>query len=769
MFQLQTPAIRPTEQARRVISGLCFLLTASAAISATDTSNIAPEIVALPEFQVYTQRELPPAETWYYARVGNFEILSSTSNRSTKRFIDDFYCFQNVLAVIAPEARLKAELPAAVILCGDTKQFRKMTSEARKHHIIGPGPSAIVNDSEIATILVDFDSFSDDGKPRMYAPDELFYREYVKLTMGRLTPLPPSWLIEGLSRLISKTDLSKSRIEYGSLEPFMHPGPDSLVEVRRALIGTTTARAMGSRPDMPGGGPSFSVMSGFDRNSTRSHDGMPPFSGLSSGSSGFTSTLEAVPIELMPMGHFFALTSNTAAQYAGSQADDSKNYVSLWPKQAVAFVHMCLYGQDEKYRAGFLKLVERAITTEITEDIFKECFGFGYDQMDKLLAKYLGWARHKSYIFKAKNGLSFTQIPEFELRRATAAEVGRLKGEAYRLAREPEAAKEEFVTAYLRGERDPQLLASLGLMARERGDFQRARTYLEQVASTQIPRPRAYVELARARHEAIRREIGPDQKMNNQQLSTVLSPLLQALKLQPPLVETYLEVAAAWRDSSITPTKAHFSVLIEGNRYFPRSLELAQTTADMYSKYGYTEEAEKAGKHASELAARRSDSTRRTAQSERPPKPETAETTTMETGPSLTPSEPNAVPPLPSAKKPSAGPSTVQPTRLVAVRRFEGDYYELRDVDTKPACATAILASYVPSGPGETTPVRVLLAFVVTDKGVPSQIQVRNECPEKAKDAAVKALEAAHFSPGLKNGKPVATAMVRMVPVVPHP
>jgi hypothetical protein len=769
MFQLQTPAVRLAEHARRVIGSLCFLLTASAAVSATDTTNIAPEIVALPEFQVYTQRELPPAETWYYARVGNFEILSSTSNRSTKRFIDDFYCFQNVLAVVAPEARLQAELPAAVILCGETGQFRKMTSEARKRHIIGPGPSAIVNDSEIATILVDFDSFSIDGKPREYAPDELFYREYVKMTMGRLTPLPPSWLIEGLARLISKTDLSKSRIEYGSLEPFMHPGSDSLVEVRRSLLGATTARAMASRPDMPGGGISPSAMAGVGGYSNRSYGGMSPLSGFSSGSTGFISSLEAVPVELMPMGRFFALTSNPLAQYAGSQADGSKSYVSLWPKQAVAFVHLCLYGQDEKYKAGFLKLVERAITTEITEDIFKECFGFGYDQMDKLLANYLGWARHKSYIFKAKNGMSFTQIPEFELRRATAAEVGRLKGEAYRLAREPEAAKEEFVTAYLRGERDPQLLASLGLMARERGDLQRARTYLEQVASAQIPRPRAYVELARARHEAIRREIGPDQKMNNQQLSTVLSPLLQALKLQPPLVETYLEVAAAWRDSTIIPTKAHFSVLIEGNRYFPRSLELAQTTADMYSKYGYTEEADKAGKHASELAARRSDSARRTAQSESPQRPEAAATATMETGPSPTPSEPNAVQPLLSAKKPSASSSTAQPTRLVAVRRFEGDYYELRDVDTKPACATAIRASYVPSAPGETTLVRVLLAFVVTDKGVPSQIQVRNECPETAKDAAIKALESAPFSPGLKNGKPVATAAVRVIPVTPQP
>ena len=178
------------------------------------------------------------------------------------------------------------------------------------------------------------------------------------------------------------------------------------------------------------------------------------------------------------------------------------------------------------------------------------------------------------------------------LRPATDGEIGRIKGETFRLTGQDEAARQEFVTAYLRGERDPQLLASLGLMARQRRDAARARTYLEAVgaATTPVPRPRAYLELARLRAEGIRGADG-SARYNMEATIALLTPLFRAQRLPQQLSLIYREIADVWASSAMTPDREHLGAIEHGVALFPYDGELAAKTATLLRRHGHPADA----------------------------------------------------------------------------------------------------------------------------------------------------------------------------------
>ena len=113
-----------------------------------------------------------------------------------------------------------------------------------------------------------------------------------------------------------------------------------------------------------------------------------------------------------------------------------------------------------------------------------------YRDMAFELRSYTEFTDYRSTVYQAVKGDNILlPAPPIAVRPASDGEVGRIKGESLRLAGQEEAARNEFIVAYLRGDRDSQLLASLGLMARQRHDDGRAKTYLEAVGATRLPYP----------------------------------------------------------------------------------------------------------------------------------------------------------------------------------------------------------------------------------------------------------------------------------------
>ena len=292
---------------------------------------------------------------------------------------------------------------------------------------------------------------------------------------------------------------------------------------------------------------------------------------------------------IMPLGDMFAYSTG------GSPLSDRNDRASpsTWRLQCATFVHFCLYGNDGKYKEQFAQFLARSMKEGVSEALFKECFGIDYKAMQLRLRGYMegGVFAYASWR-PAKGKKLLPPAEKVVLRPATDAEVGRIKGETFRLAGLDEAARNEFVLSYLRGERDPQLLASLGLMARQQGDNLRAATYLELAAKTPTPnpRPRAYLELMRLRREKIHAQIG-GRPLTPAHVKELLEPLFVAKSLRPIMADVYREIAYVWENSATPPRRDHLAVLDEGMTLFPANADLAHRSAALFARHGFTADA----------------------------------------------------------------------------------------------------------------------------------------------------------------------------------
>ena len=271
----------------------------------------------------------------------------------------------------------------------------------------------------------------------------------------------------------------------------------------------------------------------------------------------------------------------------------------FWDSQAYEFVHLCLYGEGRRYQKPFLKFVSRAGWEPVTEAMFKECFGMSYKEMELELRSYVEFTAYEYIQFRAKKGTKgLDEPPPIQLRDATDAEVGRIKGEALRLAGNADAAHNALIAPYVRGSRDPQLLAALGLSELASGQTDRARKFLEAAAQAKAVRARAYLELARLRYASAAAQsadgTGP---LNAEQTAQVLQPLLTARTQPPPMREMYAFLLDVWAHSTRVPTRGDYDLLLAGAQAFPRQFELIYRTAEFGIQYGFTSDATRLVEH----------------------------------------------------------------------------------------------------------------------------------------------------------------------------
>lgn len=562
-------------------AGLALLAAGFAEASGAEKPSPLDEVIALPEFRVVSERPLPPPESWSYVQLGNFEVLSSAPERVTREFVGNLRDFQIILGNISHHMLIRAELPVMVILCGKPGQFQQLAG-SRWPQSTAARATSLVRDNEQAAIVVDYAApqFSDEitflpsaatarnqqpqppvvARRPIHTTDE-FVRQYIHLALSQMShPLPP-WAAEGIANIYSDIEYNNTWIQIGLPKSFRN---EYLVESPFASY----AQMAGARDPFVYG--SY----GFDNPGYQS-DLMQ------------TTSVYIAPTAIMPIERM--LVTN----YDSLEFRDSGAAREAWRKQVTAFTHMCLYGRNGRYKHGFINFTSRTSGEPPTEALFKECFGIGYKAMALELRSYTDFTDYKTTVFEVRKGENIlAPKPKIQTRPATDGEIGRIKGETLRLGGREDAARNEFVIAYLRGDRDPQLLGSLGLMARLRRDEPRAQTYLEAVAAAPvtIPRPRAYLEIARlrrARYEASH----PGRPLDRAGLTSVLTPLLAGQKLPQQLVETYLEIGAAWGKTSVVATRADLAVLEQGMSYFPQNGRLILVTAALFLQHGFKSEA----------------------------------------------------------------------------------------------------------------------------------------------------------------------------------
>ena len=486
-------------------------------------------IIELPKFEVTDSRLLPPPEKWLYAEIPGFEILSRISKRESQRFVRDFLLLQEVVAAIMPTLlRGQTPVPTALVLCG------------------GRGKG--------------FDEFLPaDGSVERYGSNNLFYRNFERSAIVVDFAISELQTVDNDTRLESDPYRAfyAGYFRYLIQKQLTQPAPPWFEEGLVQL---------------------FAAMD-FDRRNIR-------FAQIGDG------------FGAEKIGDFNHLLHRRGLlKFSEMLAPDgpSSGRTPFWAAQCYAFVHYCLYGMGQKNQAGFVKFVMRLQDEPPTEALFKECFKKTYSQFGTELRGYIDFTAHKAVEFRAKKGQPKDFLPEppaVELKDAKDADVGRIKGEVLRLARNGVEAHNTLIAPYVRGERDPRLLAAIGLDEIQEGNPDRARKFLEAATKANVQRARAYLELAKIRLDAAKATPGsPQGQLNSQQVSDVLTPLFTARQQPPPLAEVYGMIAETWTLSALRPQPEHLAVVIEGVRMFPRDATLLMQATILAAKRDYPEEA----------------------------------------------------------------------------------------------------------------------------------------------------------------------------------
>ena len=534
----------------RGLAATMLLLSAACLTRAADDQPPAgSETVRLPAFTVTDSPDLPPPESWRYTRVGNFEVISSASERITRRIVADFGIFTQAMSLVWP-APTKPLATSTLILCGRNGKFDVFAPAGTiREEVIVPSvflrnreQIAIVVDVETDRVGIDSSNLSVVGAMSAeYEVDHYkqLYRQYVRYLISQSQVRPPIWVEEGLAQIIMDIDLNDERLVYGKINTYSG-----------AATGGESADSDGTDPTMN--------------------------TGAVVGEQPFNAVLRFR--KLIPLDQFFAIT-----------ADDpvTKNPLgnNFWAKQAYLFVHFCMFGEDLRYQSALATFISRLAREPLSEELFKACFKTDYKGMNKELRGYILHTKHKyqRYALKPSDRLTPKSI---ELREATIPEAALITGDALRLGGHHDTALAAYRSAYLRGSREPAILAGMGVTEAALSHTDRARELLEPAVKGGARRPSAYVGLARLRLAEATAKPAANGKLGAAQLSAVLTPLFEARKLSPALPETYELIANAWAQSAVAPTPDNLAVLDEGIRAFPRNSALLYTAAQLYSQAG---------------------------------------------------------------------------------------------------------------------------------------------------------------------------------------
>ncbi|MCX6951765.1 MAG: hypothetical protein NTV51_06315 [Verrucomicrobia bacterium] len=513
-----------------------------------------PAVVALPPFMVEEATKGPP---WRYVQSPDFEILSRCDDTTTRHLTETYFRLHRLLALVLPEG-LQVRHSVAKTMIYYNEEMRPAASQEIIAQMLR-GNAAIPPPDELPdlggrgfrggvpaprryTFMPNMRLWDKDAmavftivRPGDYDTDTMYLtHDYVGYLVKNRTPTLPGWFTAG----------------FMSLYPHIKFRRDSLLLERAVWISDAETRLVKSDPP------------------------------------------KARP--LLPVAAFFR------GDASGNNQSKEEN-LKVWVSQAELLVRWGLEGTDGVRRAGFWKLVERSAAELPSEKLTEECLGLDYPALNGQLAAFLPTAVRKEATLRLESAV---RLPPLAPRNATDGEIARIKGDWERLEidyvrrRYPEMAskyieqaRRTLLRAYDRNDRDPRLLAILGLCECDAGNDAGAREYLEAAARLNVVRPRAWYELARLRYAERLAAPASEGRLSANQAVEVLTPLFTARRQAPPIPEVYELIADVWAHCAFAPTPAHLAVLTEGIGLFPRRVSLVLRAASLHLLGGHYEEA----------------------------------------------------------------------------------------------------------------------------------------------------------------------------------
>ena len=486
--------------------------------------------------------ELPPmlveesvsSVPWLYVKTGNTEFLSRCAESTTRDLVEAWVAKSQLVRALVPEEFLvQMDVPSVFVLYAQDLEQRVSAEIQRELQ----GRDAAKGGVNVAPSmrLADRDMHASIA----YIDEALFDASglsvapsHVRYLLQGRVPELPSWLIDGVER--------------------MWRGADFVVE-------PITLR---------------------------------PMTWLDSSESDALASDPTGPRAVLPANELFAA--------AGGGAKPHLRRVQARSSTQELFVRWAVVS-GRPTRDALWKFAARAADNPITEEMFESCFGFDFAELRDRLSDYLPRAVQQ---FPRIEPPKAPPALEFEIERATPNQIARVRGEWERLAighvqRRLPAAREPYLVqarrtlhrAYDAGDRDPRLLATMGLCEIDAGNDSEARPFLEAAVAAGVVRPRAYYELARVRLAGLHHSAPGAKTFSFTQLAPVIDPLRRSLSQSPPLAEVYTLLGEAWASCELAPNGEELAELEKGARLFARRATVACPIAQALAKHGKKAEA----------------------------------------------------------------------------------------------------------------------------------------------------------------------------------
>ena len=511
-------------------------------LRAADTPAATGPTIVLPPMLVEESKSSVP---WYYASVDGTEFLSRCSEFTTWDFVDAWQSRMQLLkTLVPPEFLARADVPAVVVLYAQDLdqtisaeiQHELQADAAKKGDKTDQGrvnlaPNMRLGDRDMHATIVYIDEATFAGAQLSIAPSHVRY-----LLSGRVPELP-AWLVEGLERLWRGADFAVDPITFAPMVWRNQDESDALA-------------------------------------SDSTH-----------------------PRALLPASELFA------PEPLRVKENQNPRRVQTRAAQQELFVRWALVS-SEATRAALWKFTARAAEAPVTEEMFEACFGFDFAELRDRLSDYLPLAVEDTEWIDPG---PLPTLPRFKVERATPNQIARVRGEWERLAiwhvqRRLPQAREPYIAqarrtlrrAYNAGDRDPRLLAIMGLCEIDSGNPAGAREFLEPAIAGGVVRPNAYYEVARLRFADLRRDAPETKLFSTTELAPIIRPLQQALKQAPPLPEVFILLGEAWARCEISPSAAEFAELETGARLFCRRPTVSYPIALAFARHGKKVEAAEA-------------------------------------------------------------------------------------------------------------------------------------------------------------------------------
>lgn len=513
---------------KRLVATACLALALPAEFPGRSTraADAPPAPAAAVELPPIMVEESTSSMPWLYVNAGGTEFLSRCSAATTRGLVEAWLTKMQLVRVLVPDAFLaRTDVPDVFVLYGQDLQ-QTMSAEIQRElqgregrktgapHGTGEGPrtsgvniapSMRLGDRDMHASIAYIDETRFDPATMNIAAGHVRY-----LLQGRV-PALPAWLIDGVERTYRRADFALEPITLGPLVWHNQDESDALASE------PTRARA------------------------------------------------------LLPASELFATDAVRAAENRHRRRVETRTFTQeLFVRWAIV--------SGGPTRAAFWKLAARGAEVPVTEELFETTFGFDFSELRDRLSDYLPKAVDET--FRIDPG-ALPPLPPIELDRATPNQVARVRGEWERLAighvqRRLPRAREPYIAqarrtlrrAYDTGDRDPRLLATMGLCEIDAGNEGAAREFLEPATALGVIRPRAYHELARLRFADLRRDEPATKRFSFAELAPVFQPLQRAITQSPPLPEAFTLLAEAWAACEISPSPAEFAELATGAQLF---------------------------------------------------------------------------------------------------------------------------------------------------------------------------------------------------------